>query len=248
MSKYLNYILIGIIILLVIWVSFTRSSFQKAKRDVKILKDSTEYVTNLNKELYARNNSAILEISDLKEYNKELYNEVKKLKDNPIVVTKVITKIEYRDTTLITVIDSTYFEGNKKIFKLGWSKDTIYSEGNYFNLKGKTFLSIDTTLKPIGYYSYIQKLEIGSKLYLSLTENKKDKNLYINARTDFPGLIFTDIDGYIIDPQKSKELKKYFPQKRWGISVFGGPGVLIGNEFKAGWIMGVGISYDILNF
>jgi alpha-tubulin suppressor-like RCC1 family protein len=184
--KYLTYILVAIIIALVVWLGLTRSALNKSERNTKILRDSTEYVMNLNKELYARNQSAVLTISDLKEYNNELYNEVKKLKENPIVITKVVTKIEYRDTTLVTIIDSTYFNGNNKVFKLGWSKDTTYSDGNYFKMNGKTFLTIDTTLKPIGYYSYIQKLELGAKLYVSLTENTKDKNPYNNAGSDFP--------------------------------------------------------------
>lgn len=247
-NKYLNYILLTVIIILVIWLSFTRSSLQRSKNDVQILIDSTEYLKNKNGELYATNNSYIMSNKDLKEINAELYKENKKLKDNPLVVEKIITIIEYRDTTLITTIDSTYFKDGFKFYSLNWKKDTTYSKDNYFKIEGNTKLKIDTMLHPISYYSRLNKLELGTKLYLSITDDEKNKQLKINARTDFPGLTFTDIDGYIIDPQKSKELNKYFPKKRWGVSLFGGYGLSLSNPIKLTPIFGIGLSYSIWNF
>ena len=48
-------------------------------------------------ELYAQQKIYIVEIEDLKKHNQELYNEVKNLKDHPIVVTKIKTVTEYKD-------------------------------------------------------------------------------------------------------------------------------------------------------
>jgi len=97
--------------------------------------------------------------------------------------------------------------------------DSTFSAGNAISLLVK-----DDTLK---------QLEIQTKLYLSQTE--KNGKLFLNARSDFPNLTFTDIEGYNLNPLPAKK-------KKIGIGVF--TGVTVTGKFT----VGVGISYNLIRF
>ena len=60
--------------------------------------------------MYKQSQTYIADIKDLKKKNSELYDEVKNLKDNPIVITKIKTETVYkniymRDTILLAIDD-----------------------------------------------------------------------------------------------------------------------------------------------
>jgi len=97
--------------------------------------------------------------------------------------------------------------------------DTTFSKGNAITLLVK-----DDTLK---------RLEISTKLYLSQTE--KNGKLSLIARSDFPNLTFTDIEGYNLNPLPAKK-------KRIGIGVF------VGMDYRLKPTVGVGISYNLIRF
>jgi len=97
--------------------------------------------------------------------------------------------------------------------------DSTFSDGNAITLLVK-----DDTLK---------RLEISTKLYLSQTE--KNGKLSLIARSDFPNLTFTDIEGYNLNPLPAKK-------KRIGIGVF------VGMDYRLKPTVGVGISYNLIRF
>lgn len=97
--------------------------------------------------------------------------------------------------------------------------DSTFSKGNSISLLVK-----DDTLK---------RLEISTKLYLSQTE--KNGKLFLNARSDFPNLTFTDIEGYNLNPLPVKK-------KRFGIGVY--TGVTVTGKFT----VGAGLSYSLIRF
>jgi len=246
---------IKLILGLIILVLFLTLTFKQCQVDSKsktliILNDSVKVLKNRAGELYASNNAYVISSADLKKVNKELYDENAKLKNQkPLLVTKIVPKIEYRDTTLTTFISS-YFDDNKnKVFNLNWKKDTTYSKSNSFKLEGTTTLKIDTLLKPIDFSSKVKALDISMKLFLSVVENSKTKNLEINARTDFPGVTFQELEGYVIDPQKIKSIKEVIPKKRWGLGAYAGFG-FSGNSSSmiVGPSVGVAITYNFIQW
>ena len=97
--------------------------------------------------------------------------------------------------------------------------DSTFSAGNAISLLIK-----DDTLK---------HLEISTKLYLSQTE--KNGKMFLNARSDFPNLTFTDIEGYNLNPLPVRK-------KRFGI------GLIIGIDYRLKPTVGVGVSYSFFNF
>ena len=64
------------------------------------MSDSINTYKNKVGDLYKEKDSYILEIDNLKKINENLYKEVKNLKDNPIVITEVITEFKF-DTIMI---------------------------------------------------------------------------------------------------------------------------------------------------
>jgi len=245
-SKYLNYIFIGIIFLLIILLSFKQCSNNNLKHNVLILKDSTKIAYNKLNEKYKFNESYVLTAQQLKSENIDLYNEVQKLKEHPLVISDVKTNIVYKDHYLTSNIISSFDKFHNKTFNISWSLDSIYNPDNSFLMNGLTTLKIDTTLKVINYSSILSNLKISTKLYLSITDSPKDKKLHINARTDFPNLEINSVQGFVIDPQKNDLIKSYFPPKRWGIGPIVGYGLSTG--FKPSVFVGLGLQYNFIRF
>ena len=67
-----------------------------ANNQTFIYKDSLYVYKNMLDSEYVAKNLYIQEIEDLKNQNEELYAEIKNLKDNPLVVTKIVTKYEIK--------------------------------------------------------------------------------------------------------------------------------------------------------
>jgi hypothetical protein len=249
LNKYVIYVLLAAIAVLLFMYSVERSGKNDLSNNLIIAKDSVTYHKNRANELYAQVGTHIITEKQLKEANGELYAEVNKYKkQKPLVIVQEKIKIEYRDTTLTTSISSKLDKDGNKEFDITWKSDSIFDKDNYIKINGMAYLKIDSTLQILKHGAYLNKLELGTKLILGVNEDKSGK-LVINARTDFPGLIFSDIEGYIIDPMKSQSFKNLAKKKRYGISAFGG----VGTYFNGGGIkfiptVGVGLSYDLISF
>lgn len=197
----------------------------------------TIYKNKLNEE-YAAKYTMIMNEKDLKLYNKELWNELKSLKDNPLVITKtnletVVREIQAKNDT-VYVHDN--IETGLKDYTYNWSaKDSIWYSVKGISTVSGDFKTFNTT---------IPELKINSNLTLDLIETKQ--NLQVIAKTDNPYMNVSDIKSVVIDPRKSKILKSYFPQKKWGIGPQVGVGVT--SDLKVRPYIGVGIQYSIFNF
>jgi hypothetical protein len=66
----------------------------------------------------------------LKEQNTLLANEVNKLKDNPVVVTK--TELKVKLDTVFAKSDTIIMEPKDSLYKLKWSKD----DNKYYCIEG----------------------------------------------------------------------------------------------------------------
>ena len=249
LNKYVIYVLLAVIGVLLIMYSIERREKNSLNDNLIVAKDSVTYLKNKSNELYAEVSTYVITEKQLKELNKSLFDEVNKYKkQKPIVITQEKIKIQYRDTIMVTSISSQLDEFGNKQFNLDWNADSTFNKDNYVKLNGRTYVKIDSTLRVLKYGGRLNQMELGAKLILGVNEDKNGK-IVINARTDFPGLTFTDVEGYIIDPMKTDTFKKLAKKNRYGISAFGG----VGTYFDGGGIkliptIGVGISYDLLSF
>lgn len=220
------------------------------KQNITALNDSIRTYKDKNGQLVYEKAAFISENGDLKKLNKELDDEIKYLKDHPLVVIKTVIKIVH-DTVFVPVK-----VGGPVILKDGsvsrnltWNLDKEFSKGNYRKLGGDLDVIVDSNLNLTSSPMHITTDELGLSLTTGLTENGDFLEIFV--KSPYPGFTPTSINGSLIDPKKSEVLKRYFPPKKWAVGIYGGYGIYfdprsfdIGN----GVLLGVGVQYNILQW
>ena len=208
----------------------------KSDYDNIIISNSDTLVTYKNKigELYAEKKSYITDINNLKSVNNELYNEVKNLKDNPLVVTKTVFKTQIDSVYAVT--DSIKFTGDSII------KSNFSYNDEWTHLAGYTEIDLSKTLSS----TFFNTISFSSDLTLDFIEQKK--NLCIIAKSSNPYLQINNLEGYIISPEQSKLLKKRF-HKPWGVMVGVGPSTtIVDNKIKVYPSLQLTVGYKFISF
>ncbi len=215
----------------------------KSNNQIVIYEDSLYTYKNKLDSEYVAKNLYIQEIKDLKNGNKELYDEIKNLKDNPLVVTKVVTKYEIKEVaTNSDSIKQTTDSLNNVWKNLYWSAN---EDNGYYSISGHT----DVVSNFSKFSTTISNLTIPVKFTFDLIEGKEDKQLKIIARSNNPYVKVEDIDGAVIDPTDIKTLKKCFPQKHWHLGISVGYGIGIYNKTViATPQIGLGLTYSFFSF
>lgn len=231
-----------IIILSLICIGYlfiSRSYYKnKYEYDIVVYNDSIFDYKNKYDQIYKANNLYVQDINNLKKQNNDLSNEVKSLKDNPIVITKVITE---------TKIDSIVLKDTVKIYNdsicIDWWYNYNYSKYNTFSINGTTCYNNLTNKSN----TILNNLSFNADLYLDIVE--KNDQLLILTKSNNPYLNFSNIEGAVISPSNSKVLKKYFKQKKWNIGIYGGYGITFNNgSLLYGPQLGIGIEYSLFSF
>lgn len=242
-------IIISVIILMLLLKQCQEIKSLKAQKDVselnqRALKDTlrTER-TEFGNERFLKN-SLLTSNEGLMALNSELAEEVKRLKGKVIVVTKLVTVIK-TDTHYVSNKLNSY--SNSK-YGLSWKYDTIFSPNNYRKISGESFFRIDTinnNVVPLN--TRLDKDEIGISMITGIRE--KNNNLEIFVEPKYPNMKVTDIQGAVIDPQKSDVLKKMFPVKKWSVGPYLGVGVSVGKTVLIPSVsFGVSIQRALIKF
>ena len=220
MKQIKFYIIITLLILLNIFILFKWYDSNKINKrlydNCLIVEDSIKILQDKNKEFFAQNNAYILELNDLKKINKDLVNEINNLKENPLIVEKIITK-SVVDTILLNSNVDKYFNNGIYSFANNFNYEQTFDSNNYIKLNGVSNLSIDTLFNIKTNNTYLNHLNIGTDLTLSFTEYKNE--LHINAKSNNPLISFTQINGYILNKDMYKVIKKYSKPKRFYFGV-----------------------------
>lgn len=221
------------------------------EQNVFTLKDSLRTYKDKTGRLVYEKGALISEKDDLKKLNVDLANEVKNLKDNPLVVIKTVVKVVH-DTTYIEIKSTNpgRWNGNTFTQNFEWDLNNKYSKENYRLIEGNFDVYVDSTFKLSTSKMKIIKDELSMSMSTGFTENK-DGLLEIFVKSDYPGFKVSKLDGALIDPKKSDVLKNYFPPKRWGLGVYVGYGVSINPVTlspASGIQIGIGVQYNILQW
>lgn len=231
----LEYILIAILAILFLLACLIGNSYKNKYRNaVEKLGDTIEIYVNKNNELYKANTLYVENIKELKKTNQDLYNEVKSLEDNPIVITK--TKIEYvldsvviRDTIFGDTVNNVY------------TANIDYSD-KWTDFHGMCSMDLNSMMSEF----VLDSLRFDCSLTMDIIE--KGNNLYIIGKSDNPYLQINNLEGVILSPEKSKILKRTF-NRPWGIMA--GAGVCVSMyDGKLIALPGVQVTigYKFLNF
>ena len=156
------------------------------------LTDSVTTYRDKSGDLTFEKSTLIASKNELKDLNRELYDEVKDLKDNPKIVIKTILKIIH-DTIEVETNTILYADGS---IGLNWNRDTTFSVGNFQHLSGETIFKLDSN-KVTDVRTMLNINEFGMSFITGLKEGKDSYEIFI--KSDYPGFTATDIQGAIID-------------------------------------------------
>lgn len=237
MLKKIESIIIIVLLGIIIFMGFRTCNMEKELMSNNIiLTDSLYEYKNKVGELYAEKTTYISSIDELKRINQDLYDECKKLKDNPIIVTKIET---------ITKIDSVYIKSEPIIVNDKITNNYNYND-NYLNM------NISHILYDNVGELFVNDISMKADIYYNIIEDKKNKSLSIITRSTNPYLIINDVNGGLISPDNSKTLDNYFKRKnKWTFGISGGMYCIYDINSKAigvGPGFGLSLSYNFYSF
>lgn len=226
-----------ILLLITSVIFFISSNYYKKKSLTPIVEYSTDslstYKNKLNEE-YAAKEIFIQTIDQLKESNSNLAQEVKNLKDHPIVITNTVTEFSV-DTILMRSGDIEKLDDN--LFRLPFKSD----QERFYKLEGAVY--VNAVAKPDSFDVVIDNLVVRDSLTIDVIE--KGKDILVIAKPSNPYVTVNKMSSVLIDPTSSKNISKYF-NKRWSIGPYVGVG--IDNHLNAGVSVGVSLQYSLFRF
>ena len=232
-----NIIVIAVVILIgLLCISVSRCSRYKNLYSYtkSAYSDTVTQYVNKNNELYKANLMYVTDVKDLKKQNEELYAEVKSLRDNPLVVTKINTVYQIDTIAIEAPVTFDTANGNfesKFEYEDEWNSIFGRLNGNVFNNTGVFTLD---------------RLNFNCDITSDIIE--KDGNFYFISKSNNPYLTITNTDGYMLSPEKSKALRKRF-NRPWGVMLgVGGTLTLYDNNVKFLPGINLTIGYKILSF
>ena len=211
-SDWKNFIIVFSVISAICLYFSYNSIREKYDNVIREKSDSITIYKNKFGEVYSQNKTYITDIKNLKESNKELYDEVKSLKDNPIVVTKYKTVTEYKEIHVkdtVTLQSEGIYRTNIN-YKDPYTLISGYSLINTNNMNGET---------------HLDSIAFANNFTLNLIESKKGDLSFI-VKSDNPHCKINSLNGVMLSPEDSKAIKKRY-DKPWCIVVGVGPSFTI---------------------
>lgn len=215
-------------------------SFTK-ENNIKALNDTVRAEKNKIGQLQYTKQSLIADRDNISLLNKKLGDEVKNQKGQIIFLNSTVAKLK-TDTSKVVIHDIQKISDSEYV--ITGSMENIYDSFNYRSVKFNSKIKVDSNRNVTVMNSKMEKDDFGFNIITGLKE--ENNNLRIFIRSDYPGLVFSKIDGALIDPRKSEVIKSFFPEKRWGLGVQAGVGIGIRNQVAPCLFVGIGVSYNFL--
>lgn len=209
-----------------------------AEQNKRALTDSLRTERNKVGELESVKSSFLASVNDLKTLNADLYQELKREIGNVKSLIKTQVLIEREPVTisneLVTYPDKSF--GLK--FHDKYSDDALT-----WTISGQSKFKLESGVVYPG-STTINQNSIKVKLVMGFKENKD--NFEVWARSGSPMVKFGELDGVLLIPKKADITCPTVRKKRFGLGPFAGVGV--GIDFKPRFVIGAGITYDLLQF
>lgn len=211
-----------------------------SEQNIDALMDSTRQTRNKLDQLQYEKTIFMGDIDMLRKLNDDLMSEAEAQKGNTRVVTRVVTKV---------VFDTIYVENkvnkiNDSTFIIGFSYKKNYDSLNSISINGSVpalLSTVDGKPSIRSNTTTVSDMKMNMKIYTGIKEDEGSYSIF--ARTDFPGVKF-DLDGAVIDPEKS------FLKKKGPFSVMLGAGLGYGATPSGSGIfpsVGIYIGINLLN-
>ena len=196
--------------------------------------DTINLYKNKTGELYSQIGTYITDIENLKRSNTELYNEVKNLKENPIIVTKVETEIVFKEKE----VKDTVILYEKDIYRISHKYQDPYAYLDMYT---------DFNIKDITATTFVNSIKFPSTFKLDLIESKKGDLSFI-VNTDNPYIEINNVDGVVLSPEDSKAIRKRYDKKWCLVGGVGGSLTIVDNQVKVLPALQITFGYKIFAF
>lgn len=231
-------ILIGTFLLLAAAFCISMSQCSRYKKlyeySERFYTDSLNTYANKYNEIYTANHMYIANLEQIKNENTALYDEIKSLRDNPIIVTKIKTVYEIDTLTIESFVGFDTVSGNFNS-DFGYCDEWSDLHGNF---TGNVFTNNGTFT--------LDKLKFNTNITADVIEKKG--NLYFIAKADNPYMTITNTEGYMLSPENSKVLRKAL-NRPWGVMVgLGCTATVYDNNVKILPGINLTLGYKILSF
>lgn len=243
-----------IIIILIICLIFTSKSCQNAKLEAQIanqnisaLQDNLRIEQNKNGENQYLKLSLLSDVENLKNLNKNLYDEVIKMQGSVLAMSRTIISIR---GTLENIP-----QDRSKDRPIALKNDTLTSNFTFLDsgknwsrkISGKSVLLMknitdSTYAKPL--YDVLTEDQMNLTVYASIRKRESDDKYEYVLRTDYPNTKL-DVEGFI-DPKMFNNAISSNNEDKWIIGPYVGVGVM--NNFSITPNFGVGITYKLFGF
>lgn len=222
------------------------------EQNIAALTDSLRVYKDKTGQLVYEKNALISSEKDLKNLNKELGEQIKNLKDHPIVVIETDGTIVHDTVNIPVSAGIPWYDKDHTVknVSFSWKHDTLFTKNNYRKISGNYLVQVDTSWNVSSKNFMITQDEIGISFTTGLTESKNG-TLEIFVKSPYPGFKPTDVNGALIDPRTSDVIKKFFPPERWSIGPYVGYGVYfdpVKMTMGSGINAGISVSYGIFQW
>lgn len=212
------------------------------------LQDTVHIMYNKLNEIYSSKAITISKLEQLEYINKELYDEVKKLKGTVVEISKIGVKVIYVDKPITSTIIK-YPDGS---FGINWS-DTVKGYSDFYReIVGVSQFRIDSNkLIPENIQTTLLKDYTEIKLITGIWKNNMTNKWEVFARNSNPNIKFV-LDGNVIQ-DKIEELSSSYSPKKWHFGFYSGIG--LSGPFDKNWAnvsvsyhLGIGLQYSLFSF
>lgn len=257
-KKYFPYITFVLLIGMSVLFFSTWSSLRQERKDRKFeqelydqnlstMKDSitASFDKKLKAFVFEKDNYLVEELKDLKQYNKDLERKLEKVKGD--VIAAIDTKVSGKITDLATTNDLVTVDVNKGLYGLKF--ESKYNDTGFENIVEGT--SRFYANRDIANNKWILKPDstifdnIESKINITYGFRELDDKYEVFAVSPSPKITINEMDGVLV---LDKCPKKPETPKRWGFGPYVGAGLNISKEPSFGFSVGVGLTYDIIQW
>ena len=228
-------------------VELSKIELVRAENNHAASLDSLEQYQFDNNTIRAEKLAYELKLEELEDDYSELLGDFELEKNKP-PKTVIKTVYEIRDSIVevpVYIVEGDSLFDNYLAFSDSANYDSTFT--NYRYLSGRIPFNYnfnDSTITPgLGNFD----LQLGMNLNLGLFRDKKTKQISIMADTDYPGVIFTRLDGaYIMDDPANRKIFRQM-RKQWSLGMSFGYGFMYNyknNQFVNGPYLGLGLNYQ----
>ena len=227
---------------------------QKKSNNIVALQDTVRIERTRSGELQQVKTVLIIDIKELKAINAELYKEVKDQNQKVYYISKLTTELADKLKNWSPGGEHT-FNPVTGTDDISWSFDTIGIDWSR-KLSGKTSFKVTSDcdgykIEPKG--SFLENINYKFSLVTGLKKSESHKgSLEIFVKSTYPGMMFTDIQGSIVNPEDLKEYLSSSKIKKWSIGPYFGIGYGVTLEKTPQLLpvlnIGIGVQYKLLSF